>query len=1367
MAETASSNSDVAETSRSASVSSEGMSAAEPAIAPAKEGLSIELEDAEEKEEVITPGYNTKAFVIDKAQLRKKEAVEKIVAKYPNDAAKQSSEIKGGFFSRLFRDFFGEKLDSKSKTFNFYIPLKADLSKSVGEPSWIPVKVDTEDKTPGVADSLSKLQMQEGFIDSQKIKITDKNLNGGKVITTNTETMIAGLMTRDKIFENKKGKERDVAKISESRSERKTANAEMKEEEKEGEEQGNEIEKTLFSKAYSALNKIAPIGLKVANRMIIPKGLIFDVFGSVKIGEQNLTFTTNFKGDTETGDIFILGFKLDQTIKIGYNKDGYLNFAGEISGIEVDTSNSTLVFKASAASISAKILNSAEFTIATSNVSFTLENGIKVSCNIDTAAAVINVYGTDVSLSLNPSELKDNQFTFKGARANISELSFADGALKLNNTNIGLDENYNVTADTTFLAQNIRFGSQFIIKEFDGKLNAEWKKPDFSMQLLDSNISAEIFGQDLDVTGLNIESKSKIGFESVKLTAGIASKTFEIAVEGGKLEAGKFDFDKASVKVDKLDFLNESLVLENNELSLSKTDGARELGIKSSITAKSLNAGEIIAIGSASGNIEVKINNLDDFSINISEGKISDAAILGQKTSIDGITYNSDGLSASEAKMDLKIGENESKLNIKKPKIFNKKFSFEEASYKMAELSLAKGALVIKEVDVLAKANPEFSIKGSTNIAGKIAPDLIPGVNNLAASGTLLFDFNRTAGLSLAFENGNINGDIFGHELNIEGLNIKSDEVSATKAGLNLHFFGQNVVSSITSPSFKNGKFNFTQIDVGLLNRISIIDGVLEVDNPSLSISKELSELGNSGYKIGGSGKFLFNSSIVSGEFSPVLVFGTFGQLKENSKAGFSFESLSGLLKTPIGDLSVENLRKEGDDLKADSGRLTSRLGTGFLSSYVSNDDGKSILDDLGKLASASVDLTATNITINRTGFKTEKVDTSLNEIEVNLMGFNLKYNPKEKKGSLTKEVNFPQVVTNAIPNLRLEFPIFPPLNAYIEAGIGSEGKSNLTITVTKLGKDEYALVLELGASGTRIFVFIGAGVSVGIPFLASASVGVRAEGGVNAEKANITSNSKFNFNKGYIPSITEADLNFDLEAKATLEAKLVLSFRALFLTKEFTKTIAQKDLGSFTKQKAYKWNLKEPEAKGDKEVKFAPKPMIEGNAGSKDEINASIEQYNQTKELGDKIKAKINFSELERLSKGTGSALSADERSANLNRHFASLRSYDNVKLLVGATIGKSDDTTNETIYSFINKYNSIKDSPTIRELVDNDIANFKNTQRKKSEIFAAARDVKKATKPYTATFSSPNQTEAQALKEATKTFITVYDANKDALGE
>jgi len=182
MAETASSNSDVAETSRSASVSSEGMSAAEPAIAPAKEGLSIELEDAEEKEEVITPGYNTKAFVIDKAQLRKKEAVEKIVAKYPNDAAKQSSEIKGGFFSRLFRDFFGEKLDSKSKTFNFYIPLKADLSKSIGEPSWIPVKVDTEDKTPGVADSLSKLQMQEGFIDSQKIKITDKNLNGGKVI---------------------------------------------------------------------------------------------------------------------------------------------------------------------------------------------------------------------------------------------------------------------------------------------------------------------------------------------------------------------------------------------------------------------------------------------------------------------------------------------------------------------------------------------------------------------------------------------------------------------------------------------------------------------------------------------------------------------------------------------------------------------------------------------------------------------------------------------------------------------------------------------------------------------------------------------------------------------------------------------------------------------------------------------------------------------------------------------------------------------------------------------------------------------------------------------------------------------------------
>lgn len=550
--------------------------------------------------------------------------------------------------------------------------------------------------------------------------------------------------------------------------------------------------------------------------------------------------------------------------------------------------------------------------------------------------------------------------------------------------------------------------------------------------------------------------------------------------------------------------------------------------------------------------------------------------------------------------------------NITNPAITEEKgFSFGDVNLDFPTITLFDGVSFTE-----VKAKLVSKEKGKVEISEGQAKFNVTLKDVANASGNVTFQKPDGAAASYTLSEGAFDTSIVGQKVAVSGVTYDSEkpkELSAKTASLILKVYGKDVSVVVSGPKVNETGFSYESA-TGTIKELVFGDAA-KLTNIKVDVIKE-----ENGTSLFGETNFALEGQIGGAEVKAAT-----GKLKvsrtaESQETNLSFEGASFTLilfgqKINVSGLNYNNqiLTAESASIEITAPVISDAIPEVAVGNLKISKDGYSFSEASVQLnASINFGIASANLTelkienkdegtkVSGSGALSVGGGTILGKTMPELKGMGtVSHQFKKDNSAGTSEKNF-EGVEAKLPEFDLPkdllpsglwpvgvgfpIPIAPGVQVKIFAGVDGGLKSNDTsVSLIKKDKDTYTFGAQTTGLILSLNARIGAGVEGGVPFLASVMIGLEAEGALNA-LADMTFTKDFSIaNPDERIEISKEDASsftYKITGGVNLAANLVFEATALyFLSKKWTKNLAEKNLGSFEKENAKDWIFNGPAA--------------------------------------------------------------------------------------------------------------------------------------------------------------------------------------------
>lgn len=1150
----------------------------------------------------INNSYNKGGFITEKASLRKTKVVNTIIESNKSDKKKAAKIIKSGVLEKdkgwFGLGLLGVKTEKFELSDNFdpiklkyLIPVKIDQANEDKELGWTPVQINY-DFNEEAKQKLSVYKDEEGYVDSKKLIKSELDLNEKGTALTGKDNA-PGAAINDSLI----GKIAGFA-VNNSKTIRGMANEAV----------GSALD--LFNKGADFIQENA------LDEVDLLKGLSFNLdkdaskittqgsFITGKVAKDNWIFSASFKLNTQ-GDYSAeyMGSVIENPpeVKLESENAGFnLNFGSmvkhqanaddpsiishggnasfQIMGQEVFAKWNQLDFN-----LNEKKVTSADFSEVGLTINLSVEDTIKVE---------------NLTASVKDLAISNNLITHGDISLNIDAINLFDVAV-FNNIKANIGQKTGLTGEGDFdvTAPGLT-GAK-------GKATVE-KGPDDKVatyKLQNGAFGAIIMGQDVSFNGVNYDSihpnEISAASSNLKLNFSFGEflkvDEFDATVSNARLTKNEgLTFDNISVNIASVSVFNDTARFSNINGNISPKDGFNATG-DFLVTAPDL--------ANASGKVSVQ-RGPDELltKYNLENGAFK-ATILGQEVSVTGVTYDSENpheisAASSNIKLNFSAGNalqvDDLDATLTDAKLSATGFTYQDITVNIASINVMDIA-TFSAINGKVNADGGFSGSGNFNVS-------LPGLGGGQGIVTVKRDqADKTTQYLL--RDGSFNVEMVGQKAFINGVSYDSASniFSIEKGELDLNLLGVNLNIVILNPDIsKNNGFDFASA-TATIPEIVFADEA-KIANLVVNIVKD-----GETYAYSGSSDFNLSGKI---DGAAVSADGNVSISNEDGEGpALSFSNANVNLSIFGQSLELKNVNYKDGEFKAE----------------------KTVADVTPPFLKKKLQIIVNDLTINKDGYALSKseIDTQL-EVDFGIIKGNLArlvlektnenwiisaegglaaggtdffgqkipkiegsgtlshdFGKKETKKELTgvaatlPDITFPGSIFPGKIGGSAEIPVMPGLNVVASAGM--EGKvtvPGLQLRINKKG-DQVYLITAGTQEGKPVLgevkVYLSVGVGTGIPFIASVTVSLGAEGGIfvrldfNASKEISMEKNENGLSLNSSSMETNYTLSGDLSLAAFLELKATAFY---FFSKSFKKELAKRSLGGFEKSKdtEFKW---------------------------------------------------------------------------------------------------------------------------------------------------------------------------------------------------
>jgi hypothetical protein len=1167
----------------------------------------------EEKGEEIENSYNKSGFITEKASLRKTEVVNTIIESNKKDKKNASKIIKSGALPKD-KGWFGlgllgvktEKFELSDnfdpKKLKYLIPVKIDQANEDKEIGWTPVQINY-DFNDTAKQKLSVYKDEEGYVDSKKLIKSELDLNEKGTALTGKDNALGAAMN-DSLL----GKVAGFA-VNNSKTVRGMAN-------------------DAVDGAFDLFNKGADfIQENALDKVDVLKGLSFNLdkeaskittqgsFITGKVAKDKWIFSATFKVNTQ-GDYSAeyMGSVIENPPELNLESENVgfkLNF-GSMVKHQANAADPSIISKGGNASfqimgqeVFAK-WNQLDFNLNEKKVTSAdfSEVGLNLNLSVGEAIKVENLVAVVKDLAISNNILTHGDISLSIVSINlfgVATFSDINGSIG-QKTGFSGEGNFDVTKEGLAGAK----GKVSVKKGPEDKV-AKYK-------LQDGEFSAIIMGQEVSFKGVNYDSANpneiSAASSSLKLNFSLGDilkvDEFDATVSNAKLAKDKgFTYENISVNIASVSVFDDVAKFSNISGNISPKEGFNAKG-DFLVTAADL--------GNASGKVSVKKGPEDlTTHYNLENGAFN-ATILGQEVSITGVTYDSANpqvisAASSNLKLDFSAG-NVLKVEAFDATLTDAKLTGEGFSYNDITVNIA--SVNVMHIAVFSNINGNVNAAGGFNAVGAFAVTL-PGLGS-GQGKVVVKKGAKDEKTQYTLEDGAFNAEMVGQSASVTGVNYDSvtNIFSIKKGELDLDILGVNLNIVIQNPSFSKAKgFDFDKATA------TIPELVFADEAKMANIVVNVVKNGDK-YNYDGSSDFNLSGKIDGASASAD---GNVGISKEGEKGpSLSFTNANVTLAIYGQSLELKNMNYKDGEFNAE--KTVAKITPPFLNKELQitvndlsiNKEGYSMSKAeletqlevdfgiiKGNLAKLAIEKTNDSWIVSGEGGLaaggTDFFGQQIPKIEGSgaiSHDFGTKETKKELSGvsATLPDIEFPGSIFPGKIGGSAEIPVMPGLNVVASAGM--EGKvtvPGLQLSVSKKGDQVYLI-----SAGTQegkpvlgeVKVFLSVGVGTGIPFIASVTVSLGAEGGIFV-RLNFNASKEISMEKNENASSLNAssmETSYTLAGDLSLAAFLELKATAFyFFSKSYKKELAKRSLGGFekSKDKEFKW-IKSSEPLQDKE---------------------------------------------------------------------------------------------------------------------------------------------------------------------------------------
>jgi hypothetical protein len=1148
------------------------------------------------KEGEISNNYNKAGFITEKASLRKTEVVNSIIASHKADKKKAASVIKSGVLAKD-KGWFGmgllgvksEKFELSDnfdpKKLGYLIPVKIDQKNEDLEIGWTPVQINYNfDDT--AKQKLSIYKDTEGYVDTKKLVKSELNLNAKGTALTGKENQLGATMNGSLV-----GKVAGFA-INNSKTVRDIANDAV----------GGALD--MFNKGAdfiqkNALNKVEILkglsfGLEKDASRITPQGS----FITGKVKKDEWVFSSTFKVNTQ-GDYSAeyMGSVIENPPELhiaGQDAAFTLNF-GSMVKHQANAEDPAIISEGGEASFQ---LMGQEVFAKWNELDFNLRDKKVSSADFSEVGITLNLSVGDIikvenlTAAIHDLTIAENVLNHGDVSLSIASVNLFDVATFRNiRGSIGQKTGFSGEGAFEVIAPDLAAG-QGTVSVSKGPEDAE---PLYKLE--DGAFNASILSQEVSFTGVHYDSTNpgQIGASSGNLKMNfsvgdiIQVDEFNASVANAKLSREEgFTYDEIGVQIATVQLFNQ-IASFNNISGRVRPDEGFEAEGEFAVTAPGL--------ADASGKVSVKKGSEEPTTQYKLDGGSFKATVLGQELNLTGVTYDSANpqeinIASSNLKLDFSAGTvlrvDAVDATLSNARISNEGFSYDDISVSIAGIN-------VLDIAQFTDISGNLSASGAFNATGNFEltlPGLGDGKGNVAVE-----KGPEDKMIVYRLEEGSFTAEILGQKAGVTGVQYDSSTNIFTigEGQLDLDIFGVNLKILIQNPAISKEKgFDFDRASATIPELVFADEAKLA--NIEVNVVKDGDQ-----YNYDGSSDFDLKGTIGGASASGA------GKVSISKDGGdgtkLTFENANASLTIFGQSLELVGVNYDSGVFSAE--KTTAKLTTG------------------PSLLNKNLEISINDLNINSEGytFSKSELDTQLSVdfgfIQGNLTKLGLEKSESswtvsgegglsaggtqffgqdipriEGTGSLSydfgkketkKELN---KVSATLPTLEFpgslfpgkiggsaEIPVLPGLNVVAAAGMqGQVLVPGLQLSLAK--KEDQVYVISAGtqegqpATGT-VTVFVSVGVGTGIPFLASVSVSLGAEGGITvALDFNMSKDISFAKDKEPVDlneasTQSEYHLAGDISLAAFLELKATAFY---FFSKSFRKDLAKRSLGGFEK---------------------------------------------------------------------------------------------------------------------------------------------------------------------------------------------------------
>ena len=453
------------------------------------------------------------------------------------------------------------------------------------------------------------------------------------------------------------------------------------------------------------------------------------------------------------------------------------------------------------------------------------EVGLNLNLSVGEAIKVENVVAVVKDLVISNNTLTHGDIPLSIASVNlfgVANFSDINGSIG-QKTGVSAEGNFDVTAEGLAGAK--------------GKVSVN-KGPDDKVakyNLENGAFNATILGQEASINGVSYDSLNP----------------HEISAASSNL---KLNFSAGNVlKVDALDAtLTDAKLTENgfsyqditvNIASINVMDIAEFSDIEGNVNAEGGFNGSgsfnvtLPGLGGGQGNVTIKKGVEDKTTQYTLEDGSFNAEMVGQKASVNGVSYDSvtNIFSIEEGELDVSIMGVDLNIVIQNPSFTkNNGFGFASATATIPELAFTDKAKMSNIVVNIVKDGAKYNYDGSSdfNLSGEI------NGASASADGNVGISKEGEKGTSLSFTNANVTLVIFGQSLEINNINYKDGEFNAEKAVAKIAppFLKKNLQIAVNDLSINKDGYSMSKAE--LETQLEVDFGIIKGNLSKLALEK-------------------------------------------------------------------------------------------------------------------------------------------------------------------------------------------------------------------------------------------------------------------------------------------------------------------------------------------------------------------------------------------------------------------------------------------------------------------------------------------------------------------------------------------------